>query len=57
MEKRMAELLVKTAVPLDVMTRIGVVNAEKATLVNAILDKCGLTIAVDVIPDWYFLGQ
>ena len=57
MEKRMAEFLVKTSIPLAAMTRIGVVNAEKAAVVSAILDQYNLAVAVDILPDWYFLGQ
>ena len=57
MEKRMAEFLVKQSVPLDVMTRIGVANEDKAALVRRLLQQNSVSLQVDVMHDWYFLGQ
>lgn len=57
MEKRQAEFLIKGKVPLIWMTRIGVINQTRAEEVNAILLKHNVNLAVDVMTDWYFLGQ
>ncbi|MCP4494157.1 MAG: DUF4433 domain-containing protein [Gammaproteobacteria bacterium] len=57
MEKRMAEFLFKTAVPLVCMTRIGVINDTKAQIVCSILAENGVELSVEVMKDWYFLGQ
>ena len=54
-EKRMAEFLVKGCVMLSRCTRIGVINAAKQAEARAIVQKAGLTLLVDVRPDWYFL--
>lgn len=57
MEKRQAEFLIKECVPLNWITRIGVINQAKEQEVNAILVKNGVNLTVDVMADWYFLGQ
>jgi ssDNA thymidine ADP-ribosyltransferase, DarT len=57
MERRMAEFLVKTSVPLVQLVRIGVIDADKRDEVRAMLSRSGLTLRVDVMTDWYFLGQ
>lgn len=56
-EKRQAEFLVKNAFPLTLVSRIGVINEAKKHQVQAILARSGLTLTVDVMPEWYFLGQ
>jgi hypothetical protein len=55
--KRQAEFLIKNEIPLNWVTRIGVINPTKAQEVNAILSRNGVTLTVDVMTDWYFLGQ
>ena len=55
--KRQAEFLIKEQIPLNWMTRIGVINSIRAQEVNAILTRNGVNLAVDVMTDWYFLGQ
>lgn len=57
MEKRMAEFLVKQRVSLNCMTRIGVINQEKAEIVRAVLRQNNIELQVEVLTDWYFLGQ
>lgn len=57
MERRQAEFLVKDRVPLTAFTRIGVLNADKAAEVRAILKTVGVILPVEVKCDWYFLGQ
>ena len=58
LERRMAEFLVKGHVRLTAFTRIGVVNAEMAVQVNAILTSAGVKLRAEVRPEWYFLpGQ
>ncbi len=57
MEKRQAEFLIKEQVPLNWMTRIGVIDTNRAQQVNAILAKHNVNLTVDVMTDWYFLGQ
>ena len=57
MEKRQAEFLIKECVPLNWITRIGIINQAKEQEVNAILVKNGVNLTVDVMADWYFLGQ
>lgn len=57
MEKRQAEFLIKHQVPMSWLTRIGVANQTKAKQVRDILAKYGVNLAVDVMTDWYFLGQ
>ena len=57
MEKRMAEFLVKHSVPLSALTKIGVANERKADLVRRRLQENNVILQVDVVRDWYFLGQ
>ncbi len=57
LERRMAEFLAKQRAPLECMTRIGVINQKKAEIVRAILEQNGVELPVEVMTDWYFLGQ
>lgn len=57
MEKRLAEFLVKEQVPLHCFTRIGVIDSDKQREVNRILSAHTLELSVDIMIDWYFLGQ
>jgi hypothetical protein len=57
MERRQAEFLVRDAVPLDRLTRIGVINQQRAEEVSTILKAGGVNLRVDVMREWYFLGQ
>ncbi len=57
MEKRMAEFLVKQRVSLGCISRIGVINEEKAQIVRAVLQENGVELEVVVMEDWYFLDQ
>ena len=57
MEKRQAEFLIKEQVPLSWVTRIGVINQAQLQEVNAILVKNNVNFNVEVMTDWYFLGQ
>ena len=57
MERRMAEFLVRDRVPLVQFTRVGVCSAEGARQVSAMLLAEGVTLPVEVMPAWYFLGQ
>lgn len=54
MERRQAEFLVKDTFPLRAMTRIGVVNVDKANEVRAMLLQHQIALPVVVMPDWYF---
>lgn len=54
LEKRMAEFLVRSHVPLTAMTRIGVSNQQKQQQVQQILLAHHLYTPVVVMPDWYF---
>lgn len=54
MEKRMAEFLVKSHVPLTAVTRIGVINNSKQQEVSQIVAEYNLTIPTVVMPNWYF---
>ena len=56
-ERRMAEFLVQGLVPLSSIVRIGVISLETQAQVAAILATAGVRLAVDVMTDWYFLGQ
>ena len=57
MEKRQAEFLIKDQVSLNWITRIGVINAARAQEVHTILARNNIDLAVEVMTDWYFLGQ
>jgi hypothetical protein len=50
MEKRMAEFLVQQSVPLNCITRIGVINPVKAELVRGVLAQYQVTLPVEVMP-------
>jgi hypothetical protein len=56
-EKRMAEFMVHGRLPLDRITRLGVIDKQKAEQVTAILRRGGIDLPVVVMRDWYFLGQ
>ncbi|CAM2934497.1 TPA: DUF4433 domain-containing protein [Legionella pneumophila] len=55
--RRQAEFIVKDLIPLNCFNRIGVINCSVKNQVNRILLTHGLTLKVDVMTDWYFLGQ
>lgn len=57
MERQQAEFLVRDTVPLNQITRIGVINEQRAHEVGTILGAVGVNLQVDVMRDWYFLGQ
>lgn len=57
MERRMAEFHAKQQITLDCLTRIGVISEDKAEIVRAILQQNGVQLPVEVMTDWYFLGQ
>lgn len=57
MERRQAEFLVKGTVPLNKLTKIGVIDERKATEVRHILNQAGVDLSVEVKSDWYFLEQ
>lgn len=57
MERRQAEFLVKHYINLSAMTRIGVINHDKAQMVREILVQTGIDLPVEVKTNWYFLGQ
>jgi hypothetical protein len=54
MERRQAEFLVRTRVPLASMTRVGVIDAARQAQVRAIFQRAGVALPVYVMPDWYF---
>ncbi len=54
MEQRQAEFLAKNHVPLEVFTRMGVMNAQKQAEVQSLLAAAGVNLRVDVKRDWYF---
>ena len=54
MEKRMAEFLVRSTVPLNAISKIGVVNSQRKIEVEAIIEGFALGIPVVVMPNWYF---
>lgn len=53
-EKRMAEFLVKSNVPMTAITRIGVINNAKMLQVSKIIADHGLNIPTVAMPSWYF---
>ncbi|HAT1882457.1 TPA: DUF4433 domain-containing protein [Legionella pneumophila] len=55
--RRQAEFIVKDSIPLNCFTRIGVIKSSVKNQVDRILLTHGLTLRVDVMTDWYFLGQ
>ncbi len=54
MERRQAEFLVKSRVPLNLVTRIGVCNLDKAAQVRTMLQQAQSALPVQAMPDWYF---
>lgn len=54
MEKRQAEFLVKSSVPLTSITRIGVIDTAHQAQVQTILQQSNVYLTVDVMPAWYF---
>ena len=54
MERRQAEFLVKDALDLSAMTRIGVIDLAHKKQVEQILNAAKVTLPVSVIPEWYF---
>lgn len=58
MERRQAEFLVKSSVPLGNFLKIGVIDDNRASEVRTILQAAGVDLPVEVKRDWYFLpGQ
>lgn len=57
MERRQAEFLVRDVVAMEQITRLGVIDAQRAVEVGTILAAAGVNLRVDVMRDWYFLGQ
>ena len=57
MERRMAEFLVKSQVPLNAFTRIGVIDENRRAEVDVILTAASVKLGANVMRDWYFLGQ
>jgi ssDNA thymidine ADP-ribosyltransferase, DarT len=53
-ERRQAEFLVKSRVPLNLVTRIGVFNLDKAAQVRTMLRQAQCALPVQAMPDWYF---
>jgi hypothetical protein len=54
MERRQAEFLVRDQAPLDCMTRLGVIDAERQALVQELFAQAGVPLRVDVMQSWYF---
>jgi hypothetical protein len=54
MERRQAEFLVKANVPLRSMTRLGVIDADHQSEVQAILARSDVDLVVDIMRNWYF---
>ena len=54
MERRQAEFLVKARIPLECLTRMGVIDAGRKAYVEGILEAAGAAVRVDVMRDWYF---
>jgi ssDNA thymidine ADP-ribosyltransferase, DarT len=54
MERRQAEFLVKTSVPLNYVTRLGVIDENSKAQVEGILRGAGIALRVDVMREWYF---
>ena len=57
MEKRQAEFLIRERVPLNRFLRIGAIDEVRAQQVRDALTAAGVTLPVEVKPNWYFLGQ
>lgn len=54
MERRQAEFLVRDRVPIERITRIGVIDAAKQMHVQSVLGSAALSVRVDVMPSWYY---
>ena len=54
MERRQAEFLVKDNVPLQCMTRLGVIDAGRQAQVQTLLAQAAAALTVDIMPAWYF---
>jgi hypothetical protein len=54
MERRQAEFLVRDRAPLNCMTRLGVLDAQRQTQVLRLLVQAGVPLRVNVMPNWYF---
>lgn len=54
MERRQAEFLVRDKVLIKHFVRIGAIDRERADEVSAILAQAGVSLPVEVKPDWYF---
>jgi hypothetical protein len=54
MERRQAEFLVKDALELSAITRIGVIDRTYKKQVEQILNAAKVTLAVSVTPEWCF---
>lgn len=54
MERRQAEFLVKDRLPLERLTRLGVMDAARAEQVRSLIDVDVFGLRVDVMPTWYF---
>ena len=54
MERRQAEFLVKDAVDLRAITRIGVIDLAQRKQVEQILNSAKIKLPVAVMPEWYF---
>lgn len=57
MEKRQAEFLIKYLVPVAWFSRIGVISETKTQEVRSLVERFEVNLRVDVMTDWYFLGQ
>ncbi len=57
MEKRQAEFLIKDQVPVAWFSRIGVISETKAQEVRCLIERFEVNLRVEVMTDWYFLGQ
>ncbi|HEY0231072.1 MAG TPA: DUF4433 domain-containing protein [Dokdonella sp.] len=53
-ELRQAEFLVHRAVPLHLVTRVGVLNEQARERVDEIARSAGRALRVDVCSDWYY---
>lgn len=54
MERRQAEFLIKDRLPLDCLTRLGVLDATKQAQVQSLIDVEAFGLQVHVMPSWYF---
>lgn len=57
MERRQAEFLVHGRVLLTTLTRVGVIDDTRANEVRSMFAAVGIELPVQVMRDWYFLGQ